>query len=218
MTVRATNSGVLEHPAQPDSKLHEQTSVTHDHTDLCEHSKCSCCQHPVDDDPHLDHKQVLIRHGDTETEVEEELAPLIQALWNAGIDTALSCQENLPGIAWIMFPTFMDAEMFLTLVAQYPELGSAENRDPERFCQTLYARVKRHGSGDNWVYRAHIDDLARDFEPEDAPEHSKPSDMCFSLSVQFPRSDLPLVLERVQRRSQEEWYLSRSGQLSEPAE
>jgi hypothetical protein len=42
-------------------------------------------------------------------EVDEELAPLILALSQLGIETLNSCQENKPGIAWVEFATTADA-------------------------------------------------------------------------------------------------------------
>jgi hypothetical protein len=38
-------------------------------------------------------------------EVDEGLAPLLKAIWDLGIMTCNSCQENKPGIMWIEFLT-----------------------------------------------------------------------------------------------------------------
>lgn len=38
------------------------------------------------------HKQVRIRHGEREADVDEKIAPLITELWRAGINAAMSCQ------------------------------------------------------------------------------------------------------------------------------
>jgi hypothetical protein len=45
---------------------------------------------------HTDHPQVTITHGDTTAQVDEDLGPLILAMWRAGIRTAYSCQEAPP--------------------------------------------------------------------------------------------------------------------------
>src|SRR5262245_12701217 len=66
------------------------------------------------------HKQVPIQWGIRRAEVDEGLAPLILALWRAGIDTVNSCQENRPGVVWVEFASTFDAERFLSLVACYP--------------------------------------------------------------------------------------------------
>jgi hypothetical protein len=51
--------------------------------------------------PRAEHKQVKIRLGSRAAEVDEGIADLILALWEAGIGTIMSCQENYPGVAWI---------------------------------------------------------------------------------------------------------------------
>ena len=67
------------------------------------------------------HKQVGIQCVDRKAEVDEELAPIILALWRADIDTVLSCQEYEPGRAWIHFRSSWDVERFFTLVADRHE-------------------------------------------------------------------------------------------------
>ena len=75
----------------------------------------------VTKNPMTQHKQVAIEWRGRRAEVDEEMAPLILALWRAGISTTLSCQENRPGIAWIAFATPEDARRFLNRVAVYPD-------------------------------------------------------------------------------------------------
>ncbi len=61
------------------------------------------------------HKQVPIQWEGRSAEVDEGIAPLILAIWKRGIDTVMSCQENRPGVIWIMFASFVDAKWFLDL-------------------------------------------------------------------------------------------------------
>jgi hypothetical protein len=68
-----------------------------------------------------EHNQVSITWQHRQAEVDEELAPVILALWKLGIDTCNSCQENQPGIVWIEFLTSMDAKSFLDIVAVHPD-------------------------------------------------------------------------------------------------
>ncbi len=71
------------------------------------------------------HRQVHVRHGDTEADVDELLAPLILACWRVGIQTVMSCQHFDPAssgsydtgrpLVWIVFPGEHDAKRFLQL-------------------------------------------------------------------------------------------------------
>src|SRR5262245_30555937 len=87
------------------------------------------------------HRQVPVAWQGREEEVDEELAPLLLALWKAGIDTCNSCQENRPGVVWIEFPTSLDAQAFLNLVAQYPSEDEAG---------TLYGRIMWYAGDQDW--------------------------------------------------------------------
>jgi hypothetical protein len=143
------------------------------------------------------HKQVRVEWDGRGADVDEDLAPLILALWRAGIDTMMSCQENRPGIAWICFPTPLDAKMFLDLVAVYPD----ETDVP--FWETLYGRVAGFGSDGDWEYTVNVDDLGVQEDIIDGKVEATcigPSDFMFDVSVRFPRTDLPLILERLQAR------------------
>jgi hypothetical protein len=62
------------------------------------------------------HKQVRAKYPDGPTVwVDEGMKSFLEALWDRGIDTILSCQENMPGIAWVEFLTPDDAICFLEL-------------------------------------------------------------------------------------------------------
>jgi hypothetical protein len=156
------------------------------------------------------HKQVLIGWRGRYAEVDEELAPLIQAIWRAGIDTINSCQENQPGIAWIEFATARDAQRFLNLVAECPdksELHVVNGRlfvGDTPFEHTLYPRVTHRGVDGGWRYDVSLYDLGVDEEivngqVVDTP--IGPSDFQFAVSIRFPRTELPLLLEKLQERA-----------------
>lgn len=141
------------------------------------------------------HKQVRIQVGDYEADVDEELAPLIEQLWRAGLRTVLSCQENRPGVAWIMFATQDDLCRFLDIVAEYdPEDGS------------LYRRVSQRTSAEEgcWEYDLHLEDAAvYEEEMDDSIIDWHDGEACFyfSASARFPRTDLPMLLDRMVRHN-----------------
>jgi hypothetical protein len=141
------------------------------------------------------HKQVSITWQDRQAEVDKGLAPLILALWKLDIDTCNSCQENMPGIAWIEFLTSMDAEEFLNIVAVHPE-----EFDAAPSCETMYDRIVGCGTEDDWQYDAHAFNYGVDEEivgDEVGETPIGPTDFGFSISIRFPRTDLPLIQERL---------------------
>ncbi len=142
------------------------------------------------------HKQVAVTVGRRTGEVDEMIAPLIEELWKAGIDTDMSCQNNRPGIVWIMFPTAADAEGFMSIVAEYEE-GRG----------TLYARMSNllcpdpDSTTPHWEYAIHVEDFGASYEEGDDGEyeavHDGIPDLAFSVSIRFPHADLPTILARL---------------------
>jgi hypothetical protein len=145
------------------------------------------------------HHMVRVRVGEWEADIDEEIAPLIEEIWKADIDTANSCQENKPGIVWIEFLSADDAASFLNIVAEY-----------EEEIDSLYNRI-RHGwdsisgrlSAPFWEYTIHPQDFAlqQEVDEEDCVDewHEGIADFFFSVSIRFPRSDVPTLLERLRR-------------------
>lgn len=134
------------------------------------------------------HKQVRIKDGDFEADIDEELAPLIRELWEANLATVLSCQENRPGIVWIMFLTAGDLSEFLGIVAEY---------QPE--CESLYRRILADTDVEGcWEYDfSPVDDALHDGRDGIADWHEGTPDFYFHASVRFPRTDLPILLDRM---------------------
>src|SRR5215469_241505 len=158
--------------------------------------------------PLATHQQARVAWQGREAEVDEELAPLIQALWKAGIDTLLSCQENRPGVAWICFPTARDAKNFLDAVAVYPDrkdlrtVGGRLYVGDVPFWETLYGRITGCGTDGDWQYDVNVDNWGVDEDlvnGEVVQTCIGPADFEFSVSVRFPRTDLPLILDRLQQ-------------------
>lgn len=149
------------------------------------------------------HKQVRVKVGEFEADVDEELAPLIKQLVMAGIGTELSCQENRPGIAWIMFSSVNDLCEFLNIVAEYdPDEGS------------LYRRATLAGDEGCWEYGLIPEDVAlHETVTEDGiVDESHDGQECFHFfpSVRFPRTDLPELLDKMMRHN---FFLKTSGAL-----
>jgi hypothetical protein len=140
-----------------------------------------------------EHKQIAIFHPDSnETiEVDEGIAPLIKAIWNLGISTCNSCQENMPGVVWIEFLTAKDVEAFLSRVVSRldpvnePKAGS-----------WLYSRIIGENGG--WKYNAHPHDVREYIDKEKGTlelNTSEPCGIMLSISIRFPVADYEMLLD-----------------------
>ena len=146
-----------------------------------------------------DHPQVLVHVPDFEmAEIDEDLAPLIQALWRSGVRTYMSCQDNAPeGYAWICFPDAGEAERFMAIAIprHQPEEGSIYDR----------ARNVWDFPGEPWLFAANVEDEAVEYEvdeDQDTMEEHHPTgvpEWRFHISVRFPRGDLAAVTAAVQQ-------------------
>lgn len=136
-----------------------------------------------------EHLQVRIEWEGRSADVDAGIAPLILACWRNGIDTLLSCEENQPGVAWIMFAEPDDAKRFLDIAA-LPG-------------QEMYQRIMgQTGTEDDWEFDIAPHDF-NDVETEDdqgniiAHHWHGPPDITFDVGVRFPAGDIPLILARM---------------------
>ena len=112
--------------------------------------------------------------------VDEGIAPLLEALWKRNIDTALSCQENKPGIIWICFTFIEDADKFLRIVMKDDNL--------------------RFETQDLWEWDVNMRDLNVDYDGTS----SGPPEPWFYISVRFPSNyyaKILLVVENSTKKS-----------------
>ncbi len=140
------------------------------------------------------HKQVKISHEDWEEEVDEEIAPLILALWKKDIFTYMSCQENGEGTVWILFASFIGAEEFMNIVCdKYDE-------EPESLYQRISGNYSYDEDDGEWSFTPHVEDFSLSYKTnkDDTIEevHKGKPDFNFSVSVRFPRSDLKEVCKK----------------------
>lgn len=118
-------------------------------------------------------------------EVDEGIAPLLQDIWNHGIVTCNSCQENRPGMMWIEFLGPEDAEAFLTRIASgLDPIGSPQAGN------WLYSRIKSGDGG--WQYAAHPHDAREYIDEEHGTIELNSSHACLitlSISIRIPVGD-----------------------------
>jgi hypothetical protein len=145
------------------------------------------------------HKTVRVRVGEWSANIDEAIAPLIEEIWKADIATTNSCEENRPGIVWIEFLSADDAASFLNVVAEYEEeIDSLYNRMHHGW-DSKSGRV----SAPFWEYDIHPQDFALQWEvdEDDCVDewHEGTADFFFSVSIRFPSSDVPTLLQRLRR-------------------
>jgi hypothetical protein len=147
-----------------------------------------------------EHKQVLVKHDLISLEVDEGIAPLFERLLKLNIKTLNSCEDNVPsGWMWVEFLSAYQAERFLNIIAKY----SGETK-------SLYNRIRQGWSLDDgknnwdennfWKYSAHPNDYGIESTVEDdcVIETFTGSHLLrLSISIRFPRTDLPEVLENL---------------------
>ncbi len=144
-----------------------------------------------------EHKQMAILDpiSNKMVEVDEGIAPLLKTIWDLGIITCNSCQENKPGLIWIEFLQAEDAEAFLTRVIS----GLDPVNSPEANNQ-LYPRIT--GQNEGWQYSAHPHDFREHINEKNGTVELSASETCgitLSISIRFPVEDYEKLLGLVGR-------------------
>jgi hypothetical protein len=138
------------------------------------------------------HRAVLVEVGSRREEIDEAIAPLIHALWMAGVPTLMSCQETDPGFAWIEFEELDHLGRFLSLVAVHKDGAD-----------TMYNRIAHARNGPSatppWEYRLNPLDCGGDGTDDRRP--GRKCDFLFTVGVYIPHADLPAVRDRLERHN-----------------
>jgi hypothetical protein len=124
------------------------------------------------------HTQVNIYNPVLKTyvEVDAGIADLLVLLWDAGISTSFSCEDNEPGIMWIEFISSHDAEQFITLAVP-------QNRG------SIYDQAMGKADTQKWQYTTRLLDFSKwqnlgsRHPSTDKPEFHIPISIRFSASI-----------------------------------
>lgn len=143
----------------------------------------------------VEHKQTAILDPTSSqmVEVDEGIAPLLKAIWDLGITTCNSCQENKPGLMWIEFLLVEDAEAFLTRIISGLDPVNSPEAD-----NWLYSRIIGQNGG--WQYNAHPHDIREYINEENGMlelNSSEPCGIAISISVRFPAGDYKRLLDLI---------------------
>jgi hypothetical protein len=147
----------------------------------------------------FDHEQtkVLFPGNQELIDVDVGIAPLLVAIWDAGIITWNSCEENEPGIIWIEFSTIKDVERFLKI--QIHTLGNRVHKHPDFndwFCYRILGYEGDHLGP--WRYNAHPNVYS--ITSNQSSMYSRNASDCsveMSVSVRFPREDYPVIIDLI---------------------
>jgi len=145
----------------------------------------------------IEHRQTAIYDPSSNQaiEVDEGIAPLLKAIWDLGITTCNSCQENKPDIVWIEFISTEDVEAFLTrIISGLDPVNSPDAND------WLYSRIM--GANDGWQYTAHPHDAREYMDEKKGTLGLNASEQCkiaLSISIRFPVGDYEILLDLVGR-------------------
>jgi len=155
----------------------------------------------------FNHNQVEVYNPiyEEKVEVDEGMVELLTLMWDMGLLTSLSCQENKPGIMWINMP-HDDASWFMTA------LSMQRDNDLANDSSSLYGRMMRLEEDDNWDFDINPKDEAESYsfdqEGFDADEdgfeddfvtvtREGPSRIHFDINIRFPVSEYPIIIQRL---------------------
>jgi hypothetical protein len=135
-----------------------------------------------------EHNSLLV----TGVPIDVEIAPLIEALWERGIETLNSCQDNGDNHqVWIEFATPDDASRFLNAVIG--RLGDYRTLNGRAMGTTM-------DTPDAWTYAVFQWNYGIEESIIDDEVHERrngPNDAAFSMSIRFPRRDLTPIMRRL---------------------
>lgn len=127
-------------------------------------------------------------------DIDLKIVPLIKKLWELGLETINSCEDNVPeGWVWIQFASPYEATKFLDIVAKY-------NEDSD----SMYNRIRQawESSDDSlfWKYDVlpvdcGVEETLVDEEIEE--KFTGKSDFVFTFSIRFPQSDLKEIMKNL---------------------
>jgi hypothetical protein len=153
------------------------------------------------------HQTVSVRVGPLSARIDEKIADLVRELWRADINTVCSCEDvgdageahrhgpvprygaDWAGWVHVVFETTDDALEFLRRVTRF-----------ERGKRGLYNRISHRdirGEGVNyWIYELLPIEYALPPLERRAPRCAR-REPGFLVSIYFPRSDVPVLVERL---------------------
>lgn len=106
--------------------------------------------------PTDEHHQVFIECGPRRAYVDEGIAPLIQAIWERGLETLGSCQQRPSGKAYVGFPLGRQGELFHKKLIE----AGIESK-----CERKKFKIRKADCGET----IEIDAANVVFSPEDIP-------------------------------------------------
>ena len=132
------------------------------------------------------HKQVPLFNPINQKHINIDLniAELILNLWQLGINTILSCEDNFDTV-WIQF-SYDDAKRFLNFLVKQ------RDNHPELFSNII--------SEEFWKYSTNIIDRSEIYDKQkDEISRNTRSTIDFEIGIRFPKEDYYIVLNILKR-------------------
>lgn len=145
---------------------------------------------------------------------DKQIDPLVQALWDVGILACKPYQEIESGVITIEFPSFEDAEEFLTkILISLTWLATKHLPEAEDW---LFNRIMGYAGEKRaaWKYKAHPCLLPDDDSTEALENSLHHEGVMLMISVRFPAEDYLKVVELLDGYVYEEGSRSLPGSES----
>ena len=132
------------------------------------------------------HEYVKVMYGGDEIEVDKKIAPLLQQLWQAKIDTLMSCENNVPDdYMWIEFACVCDFDNFITIL-----LTRLPQKIRKHMTSGIASSRMDYRNDCDWILMVHADtDEVLDFLDDD--------EVWIIPSIRFPVKHYRAVLEAI---------------------
>jgi len=122
---------------------------------------------------------------------------LLTSIWDAGILTCNSCQENEPGTIWIEFYSLKDAEKFLITIIE--SLEEQIRHHPQKDDWLCYRILGYSGDSMNpWRYDAHPNIECTSADGDLFPRDLESCKLEFTVSIRFPVEDYSRIIELIE--------------------
>jgi hypothetical protein len=132
--------------------------------------------------------ELLDYHGE-QVAIDVEIVPLIRLCWALELDTLFSCQEDEDGLVWVEFDG-PSGEAFLNLVQRWADRDTSAHMRGSVPVEIDPFEFDAYKAAHCWRYQARP-------MPSYSEDESRP--LGLSVSVRFPRAQLPAVVSALER-------------------
>ena len=123
------------------------------------------------------HKTTTLYHNGQGIDIDENIAPMIELLWGLGINTMMSCENNIPlEYIWIQFEKAADYAFFMDIIR--PRLSPSQ-------LERVFPKLIKGPVPNQWFHSQTYENIAPNFS---------------SYWIRFPGSDYSFVMEKLRNK------------------